>query len=492
MGTCVARISTAVAVRLASEGDLAAVGRVGVAVGGAGLALIDRALAHDALSPDTLLGCARAQPESVANIAVGTWVDVVASTPRRLGVELAHPVDTRALLQETRRVFNDAVCRSRANPKVRGKAGVFVAFALGAPSQEAAGRAPRRRRTIGPPRTCRSLPCVSKAEAGRHAALHGVAASTAKQRERTQPAAPPSVPLADHAPRIPGPSGTAPASAAPQWYRCGVVRGLYSYVSAAIALLLVGCAGGDTSKQGSSSFGGSSPTGTPATPATTDSGLDDTDPLDTSGGQGGTGESGVGPGSTGDPTSGEAVCGDGVAQGTESCDGKDLGTMTCGDFGFAQGTLICDAQCNLVTDGCRSCGDGMLAASELCDGNSLGGETCQSQGFGGGTLLCDAECAGYDTSACTALPTCGDGILNGGEACDGNQLGGATCASIGFDVGVLSCTASCTHNTSQCEFLNCGGQGDICLFDEMNPQGTCCPAGVGGNVLGICALLVCQ
>ena len=33
---------------------------------------------------------------------------------------------------------------------------------------------------------------------------------------------------------------------------------------------------------------------------------------------------------------------------------------------------------------------------------------------------------------------------------------------------------------------------DFCLFDENNPQSTCCPAGVGGNVLGLCALLVCQ
>ncbi|MBV1860986.1 MAG: hypothetical protein KUG77_21395, partial [Nannocystaceae bacterium] len=166
--------------------------------------------------------------------------------------------------------------------------------------------------------------------------------------------------------------------------------------------------------------------------------------------------------------------------------------MTCGDFGFAQGTLICDAQCNLVTDGCRSCGDGMLAASELCDGNSLGGETCQSQGFGGGTLLCDAECAGYDTSMCTPLASCGDGIRNGGEVCDGNDLGGASCTSVGFDMGALSCNASCTHNTSGCGFLNCGGQGDFCLFDENDPQGSCCDPGVGGNVLGICAFLVCQ
>lgn len=189
---------------------------------------------------------------------------------------------------------------------------------------------------------------------------------------------------------------------------------------------------------------------------------------------------------------GEALCGDGVMQGDESCDGKDLGVSTCADFGFTEGSLVCDGQCNILTDGCRTCGDGMLAASELCDGAELGGETCQTQGFGGGTLQCDAECTGFNTSACTPLPSCGDGVRNGGEACDGADLGGATCQSLGFDTGSLSCTPVCTHNTAACEFLACGQQGDFCLFDPDNPQGTCCPPGVGGNVLGICALAVCQ
>ncbi len=261
-----------------------------------------------------------------------------------------------------------------------------------------------------------------------------------------------------------------------------------------VSALGMGCATGDDPTPGGGSPFGSNTTPSNATNTAGETGVTSlgTGPIETTGiSDSTTGEQGESDAQTSN-TTGEAVCGDGVMQGAESCDGKDLGAMSCMDFGFTEGVLVCDGQCNLLTDGCRSCGDGMLAASELCDGTALGGETCQSQGFGGGTLACDPQCDGYDTAACTPLPTCGDGTRNGGETCDGTDLGGASCTSIGFDVGQLACTASCTHDTSGCDFLACGTQGDFCLFDENNPQGSCCAAGVGGNVLGICALLVCQ
>ena len=50
-----------------------------------------------------------------------------------------------------------------------------------------------------------------------------------------------------------------------------------------------------------------------------------------------------------------------------------------------------------------------------------------------------------------APASCGDGSLNGTEVCDGTQLGGATCASQGFDMGNLACNGSCTaFNTAGC------------------------------------------
>ena len=48
------------------------------------------------------------------------------------------------------------------------------------------------------------------------------------------------------------------------------------------------------------------------------------------------------------------------------------------------------------------CGNGILEFGESCDGNLLGGMNCQDLGFSGGQLACDAECS-FDTSSCMLL-----------------------------------------------------------------------------------------
>lgn len=54
------------------------------------------------------------------------------------------------------------------------------------------------------------------------------------------------------------------------------------------------------------------------------------------------------------------------------------------------------------TSGGPSCGDGVLDGDEACDGEDLGGLACTDLGMGfvGGTLACDDAC-NFDTSACT-------------------------------------------------------------------------------------------
>lgn len=60
-----------------------------------------------------------------------------------------------------------------------------------------------------------------------------------------------------------------------------------------------------------------------------------------------------------------------------------------------------------------SCGNGVAEGAEACDGTDLKGETCAKLGgYTGGTLSCSAACS-LDKSRCT---TCGDGVCGEGES----------------------------------------------------------------------------
>ncbi len=92
---------------------------------------------------------------------------------------------------------------------------------------------------------------------------------------------------------------------------------------------------------------------------------------------------------------------DGVLEEGELCDGSELGTASCSDFGYSGGTLVCRANCTLDTSGCGgSCGDGVLdPAFEGCEGDYLAGLTCRDDGKFFGTPACGAAC-GLDSTFC--------------------------------------------------------------------------------------------
>jgi len=136
---------------------------------------------------------------------------------------------------------------------------------------------------------------------------------------------------------------------------------------------------------------------------------------------------------------------DGVPDGCDICPGADDNVDTDGDG---------------IPDACDTgqfCGDGLRNGIEVCEGADLGGTTCDNLfGFTGGTLACTATC-GFDTSACTAGTTCGDGLRNGLEVCEGADLGGTTCANIsGFTGGTLTCDVFCGFDTSACIISDTG------------------------------------
>jgi hypothetical protein len=57
------------------------------------------------------------------------------------------------------------------------------------------------------------------------------------------------------------------------------------------------------------------------------------------------------------------------------------------------------------------------------------------------------------------VPGCGNNEIDVGEQCDGSDLGGSTCSSLGFSSGSLSCSSVCTFNTSSCTSSGGGGGG---------------------------------
>lgn len=84
-------------------------------------------------------------------------------------------------------------------------------------------------------------------------------------------------------------------------------------------------------------------------------------------------------------------------------------------------------------------------------------------------LVCFLFVYPFATNAITVeisatVPGCGDGIINFGEQCDGNNLGGASCASLNYSEGVLSCTNACVFKTSSCTISqNNNGKGSLVL-----------------------------
>ena len=122
------------------------------------------------------------------------------------------------------------------------------------------------------------------------------------------------------------------------------------------------------------------------------------------------------------------------------------------------------------------CGNNSKEAGEFCDGSDLDGETCESLGYGGGTLTCRTDCSAFDISGCT-VDTCGNGVLDEGELCDGLELQGQTCEIIGFGGGQLGCSPNClSFDTSNCFDAVCGNNvvegSELC--DGADLQGETC------------------
>ncbi len=148
-------------------------------------------------------------------------------------------------------------------------------------------------------------------------------------------------------------------------------------------------------------------------------------------------------------------CGDGVVDKDEGeeCDGASMDEQSCTTLGFLGGQLRCGDDCRFDTTGCVQpvCGNDIRESDEVCDGTDLAGETCITKGFIEGTLSCLPDCSDFDLSDCSGTPECGNGVAEGLEVCDGEDLKGNTCMDQGFLEGDLTCQPDCSDfDTSSC------------------------------------------
>lgn len=131
-----------------------------------------------------------------------------------------------------------------------------------------------------------------------------------------------------------------------------------------------------------------------------------------------------------------------------------------------------------VTVGCfddlargRSCGDGWWDPQhEECDKSSRDKryiDACRARGWGD----VDAQC---DPNTCEIIATeplctiCGDGLATGKEACDGNDLRGASCP---LGTGVLECDERCQLDYDGCPSV-CG-DGIVSSTEECERSLSC-------------------
>ncbi|MEM7158981.1 MAG: M23 family metallopeptidase [Myxococcota bacterium] len=191
----------------------------------------------------------------------------------------------------------------------------------------------------------------------------------------------------------------------------------------------------------------------------------------------------------------EPFCGDGTVNAGEQCDGGNLGGNSCGGLGYDGGSLGCTATCQLDVSGC--CDDACTLGDSQCLGNSEQAcqptATCNAWGIPNG---CMYGCAGGEC----IQPSCGDGMVTAGEQCDGGNLGGNSCWSLGYDGGNLGCTGSCQFDYSGCCQDECNAGQSQCLgnseqscqtFGACNTWGPPSACGALGCAGGECVQPFC-
>jgi len=181
---------------------------------------------------------------------------------------------------------------------------------------------------------------------------------------------------------------------------------------------------------------------------------------------------------------GQAVCANGVVEGTEQCDGANLGGTSCIDLGFVSGTLACTPNCTFDTSGC-------VAAPTCVDGVKNGDETDVDCGGSCPKCAYNKTCLGNNdcvSGLCASghCLSCGDGLKNGDET-DVDCGGSCSPCANGKSCGVSADCASGVCSGGTCvpcaSNQDCGGNSSTCS-EHVCVRGACQTQVTDGDVCG--------
>ncbi|HEV3193224.1 MAG TPA: hypothetical protein VGY54_22100, partial [Polyangiaceae bacterium] len=129
------------------------------------------------------------------------------------------------------------------------------------------------------------------------------------------------------------------------------------------------------------------------------------------------------------------------------------GTSNGGTASGTSGNAASGNSYSAASGSTGSSGSGWTSGN-MCRSNcSLGQATVAD--LSAGPMVCGSSCGDGHRDVCGvggdfSCPICAT------EPCDGLDLGGASCTSLGFARGTLSCTSKCQFDTSNCSGCNCG------------------------------------
>lgn len=154
-----------------------------------------------------------------------------------------------------------------------------------------------------------------------------------------------------------------------------------------------------------------------------------------------------------------SVCGNSVTESGETCDDGNTTTETC-TYGQT-GCTVCNATCQSIAGATSYCGDSTTDTSngEACDAGASNTDTPCTPGYGSSCDYCTTSCLSQNVQG----GYCGDGLVNGTEACDdGNTDTGDGCdASCLLEIptvcgdGVTEGSEACDDGASNGAFGKC-------------------------------------